>query len=67
MRTTIYCFNLRSKIAREAARKAREDARKGTSKKREERSLSGKLVEGQQKVYHLLLKVSYNDRKSIKY
>ena len=42
--TEIINKSLRSKIAREAARKAREEARKGTSKKKEERSLSGKLA-----------------------
>jgi len=47
--TEIINKSLRSKIAREAARKAREDARKGTSKKKEERSLSGKLASAQSK------------------
>ena len=47
--TEILNKSLRSKIAREAARKAREDARKGTSKKKEERSLSGKLAPAQSK------------------
>ena len=47
--TDILNKSLRSKIAREAARKAREDARKGTSKKKEERSLSGKLAPAQSK------------------
>ncbi len=47
--TEIINKSLRSKIAREAARKAREDARKGTSKKKEERSLSGKLAPAQSK------------------
>ena len=47
--TDIINKSLRSKIAREAARKAREDARKGTSKKKEERSLSGKLAPAQSK------------------
>ena len=45
--TEIINKSLRSKIAREAARKAREDARKGTSRKKEERSLSGKLAPAQ--------------------
>ena len=47
--TEIINKSLRSKIAREAARKAREDARKGTNKKKEERSLSGKLAPAQSK------------------
>lgn len=47
--TDIINKSLRSKIAREAARKAREEARKGTSKKKEERSLSGKLAPAQSK------------------
>ena len=47
--TEIINKSLRSKIAREAARKAREEARKGTSKKKEERSLSGKLAPAQSK------------------
>ena len=47
--TDIIQKSLRSKIAREAARKAREEARKGTSKKKEERSLSGKLAPAQSK------------------
>ena len=47
--TDIVNKSLRSKIAREAARKAREEARKGTSKKKEERSLSGKLAPAQSK------------------
>ena len=47
--TDILNKSLRSKIAREAARKAREEARKGTSKKKEERSLSGKLAPAQSK------------------
>ena len=37
--TEIINKSLRSKVAREAARKAREAARKGTGKKKEERSL----------------------------
>ncbi len=47
--TEIINKSLRSKIAREAARKAREEARKGTSKKKEERTLSGKLAPAQSK------------------
>ena len=47
--TEIINKSLRSKIAREAARKAREEARKGTSRKKEERSLSGKLAPAQSK------------------
>jgi topoisomerase-4 subunit B len=47
--TDIVNKSLRSKIAREAARKAREEARKGTSKKKDERSLSGKLAPAQSK------------------
>ena len=47
--TEIINKSLRSKVAREAARKAREEARKGTSKKKEERSLSGKLAPAQSK------------------
>ena len=47
--TEIINKSLRSKIAREAARKAREDARRGTSRKKEERSLSGKLAPAQSK------------------
>jgi len=47
--TEIINKSLRSKVAREAARKAREDARKGNSKKKEERSLSGKLAPAQSK------------------
>ena len=47
--TEIINKSLKSKIAREAARKAREEARKGTSKKKEERSLSGKLAPAQSK------------------
>ena len=47
--TEIINKSLRSKIAREAARKAREEARKGSSKKKEERSLSGKLAPAQSK------------------
>ena len=47
--TEIINKSLRSKIARETARKAREEARKGSSKKKEERSLSGKLAPAQSK------------------
>ncbi len=47
--TDIINKSLRSKIAREAARKARDEARKGTGKKKEERSLSGKLAPAQSK------------------
>ena len=47
--TDIINKSLKSKIAREAARKAREEARRGTSKKKEERSLSGKLSPAQSK------------------
>ena len=47
--TDIINKSLKSKIAREAARKAREEARKGTSEKKEERSLSGKLAPAQSK------------------
>lgn len=39
----------KSKVAREAARKAREDARNGKTKKGESRSLSGKLTPAQTK------------------
>ncbi len=42
--TEIVTKSLKSKVAREAARKAREDARKGKSKNAKERSLSGKLA-----------------------
>jgi len=41
--------SLRSKMAREAARKAREEARKGKSKNPKERALSGKLTPAQSK------------------
>ncbi|MEG1495029.1 MAG: DNA topoisomerase IV subunit B [Bacilli bacterium] len=41
--------SLRSKTAREAARKAREEARKGKSKNPKERALSGKLTPAQSK------------------
>ena len=47
--TEIINKSLRSKVAREAARKAREEARKGTKGKKEERSLSGKLAPAQSK------------------
>ena len=47
--TDIINKSLKSKIAREAARKAREEVRKGTAKKKEERSLSGKLAPAQSK------------------
>ena len=47
--TEIINKSLKSKIAREAARKAREEARKGTKGKKEERSLSGKLAPAQSK------------------
>ena len=45
--TSIITKSLKSKLAREAARKAREEARKGTGRKKEERSLSGKLAPAQ--------------------
>ena len=41
--------SLKSKEAREAARKAREEARKGKNKDKKERSLSGKLAPAQSK------------------
>ena len=47
--TDIINKSLKSKIAREAARKAREEARKGKSKNSKERSLSGKLAPAQSK------------------
>ncbi len=47
--TDIITKSLKSKLAREAARKAREEARKGNGKKKEERSLSGKLAPAQSK------------------
>ena len=47
--TDIINKSLRSKVAREAARKAREEARKGKSKNIKERSLSGKLAPAQSK------------------
>ena len=40
---------LKSKVARDAARKAREEARKGKSKNSKERALSGKLTPAQSK------------------
>ena len=42
--TEIINKSLKSKEARDAARKAREEARKGTKKRNNERSLSGKLA-----------------------
>ena len=47
--TDIIEKSLRSKVAREAARKAREEARKGKSKNPKERALSGKLTPAQSK------------------
>ncbi len=47
--TDIINKSLKSKIAREAARKAREEARKGKNKNSKERSLSGKLAPAQSK------------------
>ena len=47
--TEIINKSLKSKLAREAARKAREEARKGKSKNSKERSLSGKLAPAQSK------------------
>ena len=47
--TDIINKSLRSKIAREAARKAREDARKGKKNTPKERALSGKLTPAQSK------------------
>ncbi len=47
--TEIVTKSLKSKGAREAARKAREEARKGKSKNAKERSLSGKLAPAQTK------------------
>ncbi len=47
--TEIITKSLKSKIAREAARKAREEARKGKSKNPKERALSGKLTPAQSK------------------
>ena len=47
--TEIINKSLRSKIAREAARKAREEARKGKKNTPKERALSGKLTPAQSK------------------
>ena len=47
--TDIIEKSLKSKIAREAARKAREEARKGKTKNPKERALSGKLTPAQSK------------------
>ena len=47
--TEIITKSLKSKVAREAARKAREEARKGKSKNTKERALSGKLTPAQSK------------------
>ena len=47
--TDIIDKSLKSKLAREAARKAREEARKGKSKNPKERALSGKLSPAQTK------------------
>ena len=47
--TEIINKSLRSKIAREAARKAREEARKGKKSSPKERALSGKLTPAQSK------------------
>ncbi len=47
--TDILNKSLKSKIAREAARKAREDARKGKANNKKERALSGKLSPAQSK------------------
>ena len=47
--TDIIEKSLRSKVAREAARKAREDARKGKTSGKKERNLSGKLTPAQTK------------------
>ncbi len=47
--TEIINKSLKSKIAREAARRAREEARKGKTKNNKERSLSGKLAPAQSK------------------
>lgn len=47
--TEIINKSLRSKIAREAARKAREEARKGKKNNPKERALSGKLTPAQSK------------------
>ena len=45
--TDILDKSLKSKIAREAARKAREEARKGKTNSKKERALSGKLTPAQ--------------------
>ncbi len=47
--TDILDKSLKSKIAREAARKAREEARKGKTNNKKERALSGKLTPAQSK------------------
>lgn len=47
--TDIIDKSLKSKMAREAARKAREEARKGKTKNPKERALSGKLTPAQSK------------------
>ena len=47
--TEIITKSLKSKVAREAARKAREEARKGKSKNPKEKALSGKLTPAQSK------------------
>ena len=47
--TDILDKSLKSKIAREAARKAREEARKGKTNSKKERALSGKLTPAQSK------------------
>ena len=47
--TEIINKSLKSKVAREAARKAREEARKGKNKGPKERALSGKLTPAQSK------------------
>lgn len=47
--TDIVEKSLRSKLAKEAARKAREEVRKGKSKNPKERALSGKLTPAQSK------------------
>ena len=47
--TDILDKSLKSKIAREAARKSREEARKGKTNSKKERALSGKLTPAQSK------------------
>ena len=47
--TDILDKSLKSKVAREAARKAREEARKGKTNNKKERALSGKLSPAQSK------------------